>query len=455
MQNELNNMNKSGIQLVATVLFGSMCLHLPAEEISFKSAIAPILIDNCLACHGSKKAEGGYRVDSYERLLAAGDSEADAITAGSPDESETLQRIIAEDECFRMPLEGDPLTAEQIALITQWIKEGAKYDAEDPQAVLASIVPAPTYPDPPEIYPRSVPVTAVAFNSAGNQLVAGGYYELTIWNVADGSLVRRIKNMAQRTFAIRFSNDGKTIIAGGGSPGQIGEARLFDAETGELQQVLGTTLDVVLDLQLNPNGDKLAIAGADGAIQIFNLADGQSVRTITSHSDWVMAIAWNADGTQIASASRDKTAKVFDVETGELLVTYGGHSEPVQGVAFHPNNELVYSSGKDNKIHWWNKADGKKSGELALGGEVFKLQQSSTFIFAASADKSVRQLDAAGQKEVRNYAGHGDWALSSAFHSDSKRVASGGFNGDIQIWNAEDGKSLISFVAAPGISKKE
>lgn len=448
-------MNASGIQLVATVLFGSMCLHLPAEEISFKSAIAPILIDNCLACHGSKKAEGGYRVDSYERLLAAGDSEADAITAGSPDESETLQRIIAEDECFRMPLEGDPLTAEQIALITQWIKEGAKYDAEDPQAVLASIVPAPTYPDPPEVYPRSVPVTAVAFNSAGTQLVAGGYYELTIWNVADGSLVRRIKNMAQRTFAIRFSNDGKTIIAGGGSPGQIGEARLFDAETGELQQVLGTTLDVVLDLQLNPNGDKLAIAGADGAIQIFNLADGQSVRTITSHSDWVMAIAWNADGTQIASASRDKTAKVFDVETGELLVTYGGHSEPVQGVAFHPNNELVYSSGKDNKIHWWNKADGKKSGELALGGEVFKLQQSSTFIFAASADKSVRQLDAAGQKEVRNYAGHGDWALSSAFHSDSKRVASGGFNGDIQIWNAEDGKSLISFVAAPGISKKE
>ena len=455
MQNELNNMNKSGIQLVAFILLGSMCLNLQAEEVSFKSAIAPILIDNCLACHGSKKAEGGYRVDSYERFLSAGDSEADAITAGSPDESETLLRIIAEDECFRMPLEGDPLSVEQIALITQWIKEGAKYDAEDPQALLASIVPAPTYPDPPETYPRSVPVTAVAFNPAGNQLVAGGYHELTIWNVADGSLIRRIKNMAQRTFAIRFSNDGKTIIAGGGSPGQIGEARLFDAETGELQQVLGTTSDVVLDLQLNPQGDKLAIAGADGAIQIFNLADGQSVRTITSHSDWVMAIAWNADGTQIASASRDKTAKLFDVETGELLVTYGGHSEPVQGVAFHPNNELVYSSGKDNKIHWWNKSDGKKSGELALGGEVFKLHHSSTFIFAPSADKSVRQLDAAGQKEVRKYAGHGDWALSSAFHADSKRVASGGFNGDIQIWNAEDGKSVVSFVAAPGISKKE
>ncbi|MGY8730755.1 MAG: WD40 domain-containing protein [Pirellulales bacterium] len=448
-------MNKSATQLAAFIILGTIGLSLRAEEVSFKSAIAPILIGNCLGCHGSKKAEGGYRVDSYERFLAAGDSEADAIIAGNPAESESLQRIIAEDDCYRMPLEGEPLSKEQIALITQWIKEGAKYDAEDPQAVLASIVPPPTYADPPETYPRSVPVTAVAFNPAGNQLVAGGYYELTIWNVEDGSLIRRIKNMAQRTFAIRFSNDGKTIIAGGGSPGQIGEARLFDAETGELQQVLGTTLDVVLDVQLNPAGDKLAIAGADGAVQIFNLADGKSIRTITSHSDWIMAVAWNADGTQIASASRDKTAKVFDVETGELLVTYGGHSQPVQGVAFHPNNTLVYSSGKDNKIHWWNKADGKKSGELALGGEVFKLQQSSAFIFAASADKSVRQLDAAAQKEVRKYTGHGDWALSSDYHFDTKRVASGGFNGDIQIWNAEDGKSVLSFVAAPGISKKE
>jgi hypothetical protein len=448
-------MNKSATQLAAFIILGTIGLSLRAEEVSFKSAIAPILIGNCLGCHGSKKAEGGYRVDSYERFLAAGDSEADAIIPGNPAESESLQRIIAEDDCYRMPLEGEPLSKEQIALITQWIKEGAKYDAEDPQAVLASIVPPPTYADPPETYPRSVPVTAVAFNPAGNQLVAGGYYELTIWNVEDGSLIRRIKNMAQRTFAIRFSNDGKTIIAGGGSPGQIGEARLFDAETGELQRVLGTTLDVVLDVQLNPAGDKLAIAGADGAVQIFNLADGKSIRTITSHSDWIMAVAWNADGTQIASASRDKTAKVFDVETGELLVTYGGHSQPVQGVAFHPNNTLVYSSGKDNKIHWWNKADGKKSGELALGGEVFKLQQSSAFIFAASADKSVRQLDAAAQKEVRKYTGHGDWALSSDYHFDTKRVASGGFNGDIQIWNAEDGKSVLSFVAAPGISKKE
>ena len=37
-----------------------------ADPVSFRKSIAPILINNCLACHGPKKAEGSYRVDTFE-----------------------------------------------------------------------------------------------------------------------------------------------------------------------------------------------------------------------------------------------------------------------------------------------------------------------------------------------------------------------------------------------------
>ena len=43
-----------------------------ADPVSFKKDISPILLDNCLACHGPKKAEGGYRIDTYERVMALG-----------------------------------------------------------------------------------------------------------------------------------------------------------------------------------------------------------------------------------------------------------------------------------------------------------------------------------------------------------------------------------------------
>ena len=41
-----------------------------AEKVSFKRDIAPVLLNNCLACHGPKKSEGGYRIDTFERLAS-------------------------------------------------------------------------------------------------------------------------------------------------------------------------------------------------------------------------------------------------------------------------------------------------------------------------------------------------------------------------------------------------
>lgn len=37
-----------------------------------------------------------------------------------------------------------------------------------------------------------------------------------------------------------------------------------------------------------------------------------------------------------------------------------------------------------------------------------------------------------------------------AYHAGTKRVASGSHDGEVRIWNAEDGKELLKFIAAPG-----
>ncbi len=421
------------------------------EPVSFKKDIAPILLGNCLACHGPKKSEGSYRIDSFERLMAAGDSELNGFVASNVDESEAFRRIISDDEGERMPLDGDPLPAEQIALIRRWIEEGAKYDSEDPKASLESIVPAPTHPDAPEAYPHTMPITAMTFNSDGTQLFVAGYHELTVWNPADGQLIRRIGNVGQRTYALAFSPDGKTLAVGSGSPGVLGEVRLIDPAEGKVVNVLGSASDVVFDVAFNPAGERLAAAAADGVVRVFDVASGEQQLTITSHSDWVVAVAWNHDGTKLATASRDKTAKVFDASTGDLIVTYSGHGQPVKGVAFHPDGNEVYSSASDNKIQQWKIADGNKSADVAsFGGEVYKLSTGGAFMFATSADKSVRQYDAKSRAQVRVYAGHQDWALSAAYHDGTKRLASGSFDGEVRVWNTDDGQQVTSFLAAPG-----
>lgn len=438
---------------------GLLCLLLAppasAAPVSFKRDVAPILLNNCLACHGPKKAESGYRIDTFEKVVGEGDSTSPGFAPKDLDGSESFRRITSTDAKERMPLEGDPLSAEQVAILKQWIEEGTPFDGPDPKAALASYIPPPVHPAAPEKYGGLLPITALAFSPDGSELFVGGYHEITVWNPKDGSLVRRIGNVGQRTYALNFSPDGTLLAAACGAPGRIGETRIFNPKTGELQKVLGMTSDVVFDAAFSPAGDRLATAAADGSIRVFETSSGNEQLTITSHSDWVFAVAWNADGSKLASASRDKTAKVFDAKTGELAITFSGHNQPVRGVLFHPDGKEVYSSGSDNRVRRWKIADGAKTGETALGGEVYKLVPGGEFFFTPSAEQKVRQFNAKDQKQIREYAGPKDWVLSAAYHAGTKRVASGGFDGRIFIWNTDDGKAIVNFLAAPGYAPAE
>jgi tricorn protease-like protein len=438
--------------LCAIVAGGSLRAE---EPVSFRRDIAPLLIGHCQACHGPKKAEGAYRVDSHERALAEGESVSPGFAPMDLDASEAYRRMTSEDKDERMPKDAEALSAEQLALFKRWIEEGARFDGPDAKASLASIVPPPTYPDPPEAYSRPILITAATFSPAGNELFVSGYHEITVWNPTDGSLLRRIKNVGERTYDLQFSPDGKLLAAASGAPGRMGEVRLYDPATGNLIKVLGSTIDVVFSLAFNPAGDRLAAGGADSAIRIYDIAAGTEVKAIEVHSDWVMAVAYAPDGKQIAAASRDKTAKVFDADSGKALSTFTEHNAPVQGVLFTADGKQVYSSGDDRKVRLWNSADGKQIAEIAgFGGQVFKLTAGGEFFFAPSADKTVKQYELASQKLVRSYSGHKEWVLSAAYHAGTQRLAGGGFDGEVRIWNTADGMPVVNFFAVPGYVPK-
>jgi hypothetical protein len=418
------------------------------QRVSFREQVAPIMLERCLACHNAQKSESGYRVDSYDRLTAEGDSGLRGFSANDLDGSEAFRRITSTDANDRMPLESEPLPSDQIALIQRWIEAGIPYDAADPKVSLASIVPPPVHPDAPAKYFNTLPVTALAFSPDGQELFVSGYHEVTVWSPADGRLVRRISNVGQRTYALDFSPDGTLLAVGSGTPGRLGEVRLFDS-AGRLMKVLGWGRDVVFDVAFSPLGDQLAAASADSTVRVYEIPSGEQNLTITSHSDWVTAICWNSEGTRLLTASRDETAKVFDAETGRLLLTYAGHSQPVQAVAFHPNDKQAFSGAADHKIHLWSLTDAKKAADLGSFGGPSKFVTGGGDLFAPTTDRAVRQIRLKDRQQVRSYVGCRDDVLAIAYHEKTQRLAAGSFDGEVRLWNAASGSPFAKFLAAP------
>lgn len=442
-----------------------------AEEsnISFRRDVAPIFLENCVACHDAKKAEGGYRIDTFTELCKPGDSGVMPLKADQGDAAELLRRLKVDDPFERMPAETEALTAEQIKVVSDWIDQGAVFDGNDPDARLPFVIPPRKHPPAPAVYPAPLQVTAIAFSPESEMVYSGGYNEILVWDV-QGNLQQRIGNVGQQTYAIAFPPAGsrtkadgeqnsdsveatspvaRQVVVASGRPGFGGDVRVIDLASQSVAAVLARCDDVILDVAFRPDGKKLAVASADKTIRIVDMDTLNVEQTLLSHADFVTALAWSRDGTKLVSASRDKSAKVFNAESGQLLISYQGHGNAVRGVFMMPDGKQIISTGNDKKMHRWNVSDAKKTAELSIGGEGYRIVTAGDFAFVPSSDQKLVKVDLTTNQVATEFKGHADWVLCSAVHKEHTKVATGSHDGEIRVWNLADGTLISSWVAQP------
>ena len=111
--------------LITITVIGLNHCTLRTDRIDYSIQVKPILNKNCLACHGGVKKQGGFSLLFREEALAKCKSGKYAIVPGNAAESEMIARINHHDPDERMPHDKDPLTKDEIKILTKWIDEGA------------------------------------------------------------------------------------------------------------------------------------------------------------------------------------------------------------------------------------------------------------------------------------------------------------------------------------------
>ncbi|GAB4134869.1 MAG: PSD1 and planctomycete cytochrome C domain-containing protein [Planctomycetaceae bacterium] len=104
----------------------------PAQTEFFEKNVRPVLVSQCVDCHGKDEAESGLRVDSLAGLLKGGDR-GPAIVPGKPEKS-LLMSAINHGELLQMPPK-DKLSRKQIADLTAWVKMGAPWPNAKPVTI--------------------------------------------------------------------------------------------------------------------------------------------------------------------------------------------------------------------------------------------------------------------------------------------------------------------------------
>lgn len=112
--------------------------------------VNPVFQQRCVMCHSGDGAPLGLKLDSHENAMK-GSEDGPVIFPGDPDKSPLMHRLLGTAEP-RMPLNGPPyLEDDVIAMISAWIKSGAKGagNAAVPAPETANAAPPAEPPAPP------------------------------------------------------------------------------------------------------------------------------------------------------------------------------------------------------------------------------------------------------------------------------------------------------------------
>jgi hypothetical protein len=98
------------------------------NKVDYNTQVKPILNKHCMGCHGGVKKAGDVSFLFEHEMLKPGKSGKTPVVRGDADASEMIRRILSDDPDEKMPKKSPPLSDSEIAILKDWVNEGAAWE---------------------------------------------------------------------------------------------------------------------------------------------------------------------------------------------------------------------------------------------------------------------------------------------------------------------------------------
>lgn len=373
------------IPALACALVSALALAAP---VSYEKEILPFLKDNCVACHNKTTTKAGLNMETPE-LMRKGGENGEGLVAGDGGKSLIWQAAAGKWDS-EMPPKGNkvgavPLDEAELAILKQWIDEGAHHSGKVERRITWEPLPA-----------AFAPIFASAVSPDGSLAAAARGNQVSVYHIPTGSLVTKLtdsaliksglyKNpgVAHRDIvpALAFTRDGQRLLSG-----SFREVKVW-------KQAALIPRPVAAPASAPPGKLKLDMqAAAAGSVALLESTTGKKLHEFKPGAK-VSAAILSADEKRVATAGEDHKIKIWDVAGGKVQIEISGDIEVVRSLAAKSDelaratvdtawlNEMIKKTEKEEADL---KARLKKAGELE--GVAKKSQEEKKKDFQAKTD---------------------------------------------------------------------
>lgn len=247
----------------------------------------------------------------------------------------------------------------------------------------------------------------------------------------------------ERVLVLCFSPDASVIAAGGFSAPTL----ILETSTAQPRFTVPAQRGAVDAIAFSQDGQRLFTAGRDTEIRVWHLRPEGPVleRALRGHEGRITALDWSDQESHLLSASEDGTARTWDL--GTLI------SEPVirplwartlGDVLFSPDGKDVVVTDANGHLSVFDVARKTRQRVLRTGFHPLYFRDEGKTLVALTMDRALAQIAFSDGGPVKKPVELGlddrvpIEALSS--HAEVGRLAVYLQNGDIRVWDANNGK---------------
>jgi hypothetical protein len=308
-------------------------------------------------------------------------------------------------------------------------------------------------PDGPPPMPENLPLDSVVHTLRRNAaeglaaspwapvVAVAGQKQVLLFDTGNRQLIGILPFAEGEPVDLKFSHNGKLLLAAGGRGAKSGCVMVWDVVTGERRMTIGQEYDTVLTADIRPDQSVIALGGPSRLVKLYSTKTGEVLHKLKKHTDWVTAVAFSPNGQVLASGDRNGGISLWDPDSAQELFTLAGHKSFVTALSWRPDSKLLASSSEDGTVKLWDVVEGKqvKSWTAHSSGALCVSYARDGQLVTCGRDNSVILWDATGSKK-RSFEFFGNIPLRAVFTQDCGQIIATDFAGRCAFWTLADGK---------------